>query len=273
MLELTKKDVVKQLSFPVEKRPLQVKGIDEPIDGKYVVLRTDTNRVLGYVSDKYDLQSYVDTIVKPLHVLEDADYTFNRVLMHNDGARVVVEARSKEVFKIRNDDYQSRILLVNSYDTSSSFRYDVGLFRLICSNGAGIWRDHSQMSFIHKQKQMSEFSIDTLVSTINNYGALAKDFGKNAEILTNRKITNDGDAMNVLSMLGFSTPISKKVVVEWQKEVNFEETAYGLYNGITSFYSRMTERVTQGCNNLVWANKVTSQILEKMIVFLNTDVI
>lgn len=101
--------------------------------------RTDTKEVLGVVSEKYEvlqnaqLFDEVETLFKSSGFSEFTRKTF----VTANGARVrAVYDFPQHGFKMNNkNDIIFRLKVQNSFDRSLKASFQVGLFRLVCSNG------------------------------------------------------------------------------------------------------------------------------------------
>lgn len=102
-------------------------------------------------SDKYKVLT-TSEILKPFTtsgfeiVKIDARRKRKNTIAENDHRHHVVRLRSND-FKIENDFID--IVISNSYDGSSPFKINLGIFRLVCSNGLVIGKSFFERSIKH----------------------------------------------------------------------------------------------------------------------------
>lgn len=100
--------------------------------------RVDTGEVLGVVSEKYNLLQNADLLEQTNRLL--AQFGGAGKVSHtveNGGARVHAQYILPQIgFKIGGQEIIFRLGIQNSFDGSLRVAFNVGMFRLICSNGA-----------------------------------------------------------------------------------------------------------------------------------------
>jgi len=232
----------KQIGFDVEMRNINtVEGIKVP--NHRAIVRTDTNKALSVVSDQYKIIKHDEVILPPVETLVGKGFKLTKGHILDDGAKVVVEMSGVEDIDINGDAFRERLLLINSYDRSASFQIKFGLFRLICSNGAGIWTPDSVNSKIkHIGDKAEQFDPKQFLKYLDGR---EEYIGKYIEVLAKMrdyKVDNKPQAEKVLKELQMGKRLTKDVIERWKKEdANSERTLYGIYNAITSMYSRKVE--------------------------------
>ena len=126
--------------FPVELKPIfalregHISGIS--IEGRRAVVRMDTNKVIGIVSDKYQLLRHGEVIESFNKAFEGMDFVSNFVIKNNGSRMFARYSFPNNRIEVREGDFISMQLIVkNSYDGNSSLQIMLGAFRLVCSNG------------------------------------------------------------------------------------------------------------------------------------------
>jgi len=121
--------------FPVELRAISTEPDGFVIPHRRAVIRTDTMKPLGVVSDKYTLLPHAEVVDTLRATLKGQEVKETINLTHN-GARMHLEFMLPDVtFKVEGDDIAMRLVVANSYDGSRKVRLVFGAYRLVCSNG------------------------------------------------------------------------------------------------------------------------------------------
>lgn len=121
-------DRLNRTLFDVEVRP----GLEQDT---YEVMDTTNNRVISNVSSRYELVRNRD-VVMPF-VEKFGINSLNSILNYSSGKSYAYTFDTGRVIDINGngDMVKQKIVVVNSYDKSKSFKIMYGAFRLICSNG------------------------------------------------------------------------------------------------------------------------------------------
>lgn len=121
-------------NFPVELS--EVKTNDLIIPKRKAVIRTDTNQVIGFVSDKYGLVKHLEVMNSFKAVIDKEKYEEKIVMSHN-GAKLfaIFSFPDKKIQGAEGDEVIMRAVVINSYNGSNSLQIMLGAFRLVCSNG------------------------------------------------------------------------------------------------------------------------------------------
>jgi Domain of unknown function (DUF932) len=127
-------------NFPVELRTISTEPDGFNIPHRRAVIRTDTMRPLGVVSDKYSLLPHAD-IVDALRETLKGQKTDEKIHVTHDGARMYLEITlPEETLTVEGDEIAMRLVVANSYDGSRKVHIAFGAYRLVCSNGMIIGR-------------------------------------------------------------------------------------------------------------------------------------
>lgn len=259
---------LQKLNFDVAKEPIAIARTGEVVDGRFAIVRKDTKTTLGIVSKDYRIIKHGDAMANPAKVLIGEGYEIVTSYQSDCGARAILELRSKDITKINGDNYKTRLYLLNSYDGSTSLRMEFGFFRLTCLNGAGYNAKEKDVISIAHIGNDKLFDKDIVLNFLNVRENYIKSFAEIVKKLGDYRLTKDEDAVNVLEKLEFGKRTIKNIINEWKKDINYSPTLYGLYNGITSLWTRKIEKPDKkerGVGNRVMhAQWVTNMAIHKM---------
>ncbi len=126
-----------KLEWEVAKRRVCVIGADgnfQPIEGKMATVREDNDKVLGIVSDDYEVLANSDLkkLIQPL-VDEQVLSVTNQGYL-GGGRKVFVQAQVAEDYQIAGESYKGMITLLNSHDGSTKVAIGPTTVRVICQN-------------------------------------------------------------------------------------------------------------------------------------------
>lgn len=130
-------------NFPVEVTPVQAlvkvpEGITLDVAApKYrAVVRTDSNEVLGVVSNKYELLKHETVIDGFRNALKGVEVE-EKIHVLKNGAQLLAHYKLvNDQIEVKPGDFVAlQIVVKNSYDGSNALQIMLGAFRLVCSNG------------------------------------------------------------------------------------------------------------------------------------------
>jgi len=125
-----------QYDFPTILAPLKANGIVIP--HRFAVIRTDTDQLLGIISDQYKLIPHKEVLERSREALIQEKFIFEeKIDTTQDGSHCLIQYTFPNI-KIeiqRRDVVSLQIIVINSYDTSTSIRFLIGAFRVKCANG------------------------------------------------------------------------------------------------------------------------------------------
>ena len=128
-------------------------GSFSPIIGKKSIVRTDTNQVLGVVSDRYHplnnykvLESVSDILNK-----SNIEFAMGKSFQKAGGSKTRMEFvfPTKEIVVNGNDKSHLRMYVDNDFAAKGAVNISMGFFRLICSNGAVAGKTEESVSVRH----------------------------------------------------------------------------------------------------------------------------
>ena len=269
----TTRPTTEDYNFDVKMQELYTQ--DQKPTGFWGTRRTDTGQVLGVTSDKYGLLLNSDLIDSVEGAFSDKKLDFERkVFVARDGASMYArydfpnkQARVGSHTNV-GDTVGMRITARNSYDRTCTGDLELGLLRLICTNGMkGVRR-----AFGFKQKHSRKLSLggvsDAVDRAIDAFATVGDDFG----LLADRSIDNtigeyilknlEGDKVlstklrDEISKLWF-TP---DMMLNYGKGEKAERNLYTLYNCTTQ---HLTHRVES--DRFEYADKVNQSVLTKFV--------
>jgi phage/plasmid-like protein (TIGR03299 family) len=135
---LTSDEAIKEarLTWTVEQTPVYVEtNRDEPIPGFVANVRSDTNEVLGIVSERYkvaqnkDVFAFADELIGNRRV----KCTYETAGSLSNGRRVFMLVNMPKR-KIVEDDYQPYLCLSNAHDGSACLQVFLTGIRVVCNN-------------------------------------------------------------------------------------------------------------------------------------------
>ncbi len=235
-----------QYDFPTTLAPLKANGIVIP--HRFAVIRTDTNEPLGIISDQYQLIPHKEVLEKSREVLLQEKSIFEeKIDVTQNGSHCLIQYTFPDTkIEIQKGDAVSlQIIIVNSYDASTSIRFFIGAFRLICSNGLIIGK-----GLTYYQRHTSELNTDVIQT---RFGDLFRYFNKSAVL-----------AMNKMSKTKLFEKTSGRLFENYQDKKTFPlwliENAQTRYqkgsNTVWNFYNSFTYPITHGSSGMNIETKI-----------------
>jgi hypothetical protein len=128
-------------NFEVLEKKLVVEGTDIVIPDRKVIMRKDNNKVLSIMSDKYQLTTHASIIDGFENALDAAGPLFKKraisTVLPYEGARMyrkyIFDGVKEEVAV--GDVVSPTLELWNSYDGTLMVGFQLGAFRMVCTNG------------------------------------------------------------------------------------------------------------------------------------------
>lgn len=268
-------DVLKKINFPVEKQDIYLEG-KKQINNRMALVRKDTNMVLEIVSDNYKLLENRKVFSTPLEVMTKNDYYINRYSINNGGRKTIVELLSNDVFTIpgsntrnnsKNEDYRGRILFTNSYDKRSSLTMMFAIWRIICSNGAGVpMKDAVQMfRIVHLGDSNKEFVKEKIIDNITIYQKTLKEYLLQLKTLNDTKI-DFKSFYKIAEEIKLGEYVAKRIKSIYEESYSATGNLLGVFNAITQSYRDYEEKKQEvSLHSLFW----TSMLFKRLIGISN----
>lgn len=141
------------LNWLVEQRPVYypVGGELVPLNDNFFNVRTNDDRVLGMVGDRYQICQNSEAFDFVDSLLGDGAIQFTRAGQFRGGRAVWLQAKITGYFNILGDEIDQYILFVNSHDGTGSIKVLITPTRIICSNAlnVAIRNSESKWSTVH----------------------------------------------------------------------------------------------------------------------------
>ena len=129
--------VCNDLNWSVSHRPLYFTGNDgTPVqwEGTVAVVRDDTGRCLGSVSENYETLQNSDLLRLINPMVDEGLLTLENVGYLNHGAKVFAQAKLATEYEINGEEYKGFVTLLNGHTGNASVAIGSTLTRVICGN-------------------------------------------------------------------------------------------------------------------------------------------
>lgn len=210
--------------------------------------RTDTKQVLGVCTERYTLvqnSTLLDTVENAFTDNKLGDFT-RKAYVVRDGARVYVQYDFKnQLVKLPKvgDDLGLRLILNNSFDRSCRVSFEMGILRLVCTNGLKTLQDEFSLTQKHSDKLDVSRLVDVVAGAVEGFKDSTKLFSR----LADRSIKHEqGHAIldNLTKAKVIADRNVDKVKIIWNDPSHREDknrNLWSLYNAVTQFTSHQVE--------------------------------
>jgi hypothetical protein len=135
--------------FPVELHPISTEPGGFIVPNRLAVVRTDTMRPIGVVSNKYALLPHADVVDAMRDTLKGQE-TEETIALRRNGARMYLQITLPKItLKVEGDEVAMRLVVANSCDRSRKVTIAFGAYRLVCANGMIIGQRYISVSRRH----------------------------------------------------------------------------------------------------------------------------
>ena len=251
----------------VQERLLRASGNNAPI---YANVRTDTDEVLGYSTDRYGIVQNDDLLGRAESAFASRGVNYERNVYATDNG-----AKMRAVYDLPGDQFRTkvpkvgdimgyRLTVQNSFDRTLRVSFALGLMRLVCTNGMQTMQKDVDMVSKHSQK----LDLDSLITD----DALDKALGflaKSGDVYGRLAATplDEEQGLNVLANLTkkkvMSEKVRERVAQLWNnrgdllRSDNHDPNLYNLYNAVTQ---HLTDEVEE--TRFEYANRMSNQVLK-----------
>jgi hypothetical protein len=244
---------------------------DQKPSGFWGTRRTDTGQVLGVTSDKYGLLLNTDLVKTVDEVLTDKGLDYERsITVARDGATMYGRYEfPNEMRKIQKvgDEMGMRITIRNSYDRTSFAGLELGMLRLVCSNGMKAMR----RAFGFNQKHSRKLSLDGVSDAIDRAIKAFDTVGGEFTMLATKSIDDTiGDYVlkNLTSDKILSDKLREEITKVWLNPPFPEDKNRNLYNLYNAVTYHLTHKVEP--TRFEYSEKVNSNVLNRLVKAANT---
>jgi hypothetical protein len=210
--------------------------------------RTDTKAVLGVCTERYTLvqnSSLIETVETAFADNKLGDFT-RKAHVVRDGARVYVQYDFKnQLVKLPKvgDDLGLRLILNNSFDRSCRVSFEMGILRLVCTNGLKTLQEEFSLTQKHSDKLDVSRLVDVVAGAVEGFKESTKVFSR----LADRPVKHE-QGYAILDNLTKAKVIADrnvdKVKIIWNDPSHREDKSrnlWSLYNAVTQFTSHQVE--------------------------------
>ena len=239
---------------------------DEQKAGFWGTRRTDTGQVLGVTSDKYGLLLNSDLVKTVDEVLTDKGLDYERqITVARDGAtmygRYEFPNELRKVQKV-GDEMGMRITIRNSYDRTSFAGLELGMLRLVCTNGMKSMRRAFGFNQKHSRKLSLDGVSDAIDRAVKAFDTVGGEFTKLSECSIN-DTSGDYVLKNLTSDKILSEKLREEIVKVWLNPPFPEDKNRNLYNLYNAVTYHLTHKVEP--TRFEYADKVHSNVLNRFV--------
>lgn len=266
--------------------------LPEKLSNKYVAINT-AHVVENLLKYKFDDQTPMFEIRQVLRDGKRGTKTNNNTYRHR------VHLRTTKALKVSgNDTCYPEIVIFNSYDGGTSLKVEMGLFRLVCSNGLTVkTKDFGSLKVNHmgNPAKIAQELVHDFVKAVPAIGNIYEQL--NNITLTDEQIKSFGLAAVKIketangTITGWSKKLAEKseeleiVAVELTKARRKEDEGNGLWEvfnrvqeniiagGVTIEKSDVIKktRTTKGINHVRNSSRVNSELIELAMSYVEND--
>lgn len=228
------------LDIPVEKRPI-FNQFGKEIPGFIGVTRTDTDKTLAIVSDRYELVSHKAALDPILDKMHGEGWKVARTTVEKYGAKAYVELIDETLgFEVKTrkvgDIVNARLTLQSTLDGTSKIRATYGLYRLRCLNGLAAPTSEA-VGFAGRHNADIYQQLEAFGSKSENYRQMFLGCNETFNTLANTLVDAETARKVVESVIGQRRV--DDVLHMWinGRGQEGDKTAWALYNGITEYFT------------------------------------
>jgi phage/plasmid-like protein (TIGR03299 family) len=251
------------LNFEVEKVPVHTPEGNE-VAGKYLLRRTDNNFVLGTCGKRYHIVDNEQMFAPFDSLVKEHGATYENAGMISHGKTCWVSARLGDDFKVRDDSYQRRVIMLLHHNGLSRNSYFSFNNRVICNNMMGSLNSASRKTGMGvKHTPNWEDNLTLAIEAFKESITSSNEFVTNISKLANIKMTKMNAARFAFKFFNEFRPIKAKDRTARSKTRNhtkveelihlFEEgmgnegkTRYDMFNAVTEYLDHRSARGNGG---------------------------
>ena len=247
-------------------------SVPHPVTGKksgfYMNIREDNNEVVGWTSERYGLVQHRDVVGFADNAFANRNIAVERRIIVTDGG-----AKMRAQYDLIGDQFKTEIPQVgdvvgyrltaqNSLDRSLRIAYQLGILRLVCTNGMNTLEADVSMTKKHGKNVdlgdiLSPLALDSALAKFKNslgvYGELAK-----TEVSQEQGLVI---LQNLANVKVFSEKVRESIAQIWNNPSHEEDKGRNLYNLNNAVTQHLTHDVAG--ERFEYANRVTSNVLKR----------
>lgn len=242
IIETDNEQQTSEFNYKVEQVPFHLPNGDKT--RFFANVRTDTNEVLGCVSDRYELLQNETLVGHSESLFRSRNMNFNRrIVVTNGGSRFRAIYDFPNIGgKVNGQDLTFRLKVQNSFDGSLRASFAVGLFRLICSNGLAAPVSAIGMTKKHTASLDVDFVGRSLDNAVESFYNALPTFSAMSRIPVTLRDGNQIITNLVERKIGLSERVAAGVQSVWENPTHHEDRERNLWN----LYNAFTQHLTHG---------------------------
>ena len=252
-------------AFPVELQKVYDQ-YGTPIPRTRCVTRTDTKAPLSIVSDRYHLFSHQEAVGATEGFLKTfGDYKVKNVL-ERDGQRFVRECTFQtQALKVKTPKIDEvvhfRLSIVNSYDSKSSLRINIGAMVLRCLNGMTVPGGELSLSFRHTDS-IRDFELPNPETVLKLFGRAGETWNEWADAKLNGA-QRDSILDQSIKLQVIGERLLDKHRTELEPDVSNDVTFWDYFNNYTRILTHEMPKVqlTKKMGRLDRLNAIFDRVL------------
>jgi hypothetical protein len=252
-----------RFDYTVEQTPLHL-----PNGGAtryFANVRTDTSEVLGIVTERYEVLQNADFFnpVEELFQQEGFGNFKRKTVCTHGGARVrAVYDFADHGIKVGGEDLMLRLKVQNSFDGSLRASFQVGMVRLVCTNGLAVPVAAVGMTRKHTKALDTDLVRDAFHRSVKAFSDAAPAFERLQETSVSQ---SEGNSI----LLGFekskvmSERMRERVQSVWESPRYHEDRTRNLWN----LYNAVTQHLTHDVEDKRFelAERVNTGVLNSLV--------
>jgi hypothetical protein len=227
--------------------------------------RTDTQEILGICTEQYNIIQNADLFDKADEAIAARGLvpTERKIVVSDNGAKVRgIYDFSNQTRKVKNvgDEMGFRLIVNNSFDRSLRISFQLGLLRLVCTNGMTTLEKEFDLTKKHSQQCKIEdlLTADKLDTAFARFDDSLNVYSRLAAVDIEQE-----QGLNVLQRLTKNNTISEKlregIANIWNNPTHDEDKERNLYNLNNAVTQYLSENVSG--ERFEYANRITNQVL------------
>jgi len=248
---------VKHLFYPVFKVPsIEVSpGYEFTAAQEYaiVVNKDGVQKVVNHCSDVYEVVPNLRVVTDLLKAFEGTDIKVTGWAKHDSRFAIDMVFMDKSLSMGKGDDIAPKLRINNSYDGRVKYAFNLGFYRLICSNGMvipleGFEDKNIDIKMRHTPAITDYTDTEEIMDMVNGFKANMKDFATPYRELQKKKVISIEERVaEVIENTKFPTRRAEDVVDRITEEMGLLHlnaagiTDWLVYNGLNYQLNHSTD--------------------------------
>jgi phage/plasmid-like protein (TIGR03299 family) len=248
--------ITDNLNWAVETRPLfysSSEGTPVLYSDRVAVVRTDNEVALGVVSQNFETVQNDVLLSKVQPLADEGLLTIENMGYLNHGAKVFIQAKIAEEFRILGEEYEAYISLLNGHVGNHSVAIGSSNIRVICGNTFAAAYSEIGNRFRHSEGVTSRVLDSTTVMDYVNRNM--QIYSEKVEVMA-KASCKENDFHKALEVIHGKTIKEMRNVETLNRlfyggQGNEGRTYYDAFNAITEFGSNHSRKTSEGRFNYV----------------------